>query len=139
MAPPVSLRSQVAKRAGHRCAYCGLAQEGQAATFHLDHIVPIFARGKTVLDNLALACINCSLRKGARQTATDPQTGRSARLFHPRQQKWNHHFRWAEEKIIAITAVGRGTISALGLNSGENEIIRSFERILGRHPPPGHL
>ena len=139
MALPASLRRQVADRAGHRCEYCGLAQEGQAATFHLDHIVPIFARGKTVLENLALACINCSLRKGARQTALDPRTGRSARLFHPRQQKWNHHFRWSGEKIIGITAVGRATIEALGMNSGENQIIRTFERILGRHPLPGHL
>ena len=74
-----------------------------------------------------------------RQTALDPRTGRSVRLFHPRQQKWNHHFRWSGEKVIGITAVGRATIEALGMNSEENQIIRTFERILARHPPPGHL
>jgi hypothetical protein len=89
--------------------------------------------------NLALACIHCSLRKGARQTARDPVTGVSVPLFHPRQQQWNHHFRWAGSEVVGITASGRATIGALALNSPEHQIIRSFETILGRHPPAGHV
>jgi hypothetical protein len=42
---PAGLRRLVVFRAGDRCEYCGLAQEGQEATFHIDHIVPRAARG----------------------------------------------------------------------------------------------
>ncbi len=32
------LRRTVEARAKGRCEYCGLSQEGQEATFHIDHI-----------------------------------------------------------------------------------------------------
>lgn len=38
---PDDLRQLVIKRAQSRCEYCGLSQHGQAATFHIDHIVPV--------------------------------------------------------------------------------------------------
>jgi 5-methylcytosine-specific restriction endonuclease McrA len=52
-----------------------LSQSGQAATFHIDHIVPEVAGGATVAENLALACVSCSLKKGAKQLLADPETG----------------------------------------------------------------
>lgn len=136
---PAALRRRVTARAKHRCEYCGLSALGQAATFHIDHVVPVVARGETTFGNLAVACVHCSLRKGAKQTAIDPETGRSVRLFHPREQQWNQHFRWAGNEVIGITGTGRATIAALALNSIEHQIVRSFESILGRHPPPWHL
>lgn len=139
MAASASLRRRVAVRARNRCEYCGLSQLGQAATFHLDHVLPVAAGGETVLDNLALACIHCSLRKGARTMVLDPKSGQSVPLFHPRQQQWNHHFRWSGNELVGITAIGRATIEALALNSSEHQIIRSFESVLGRHPPPRHV
>lgn len=139
MAVPESLRKRVARRAKNRCEYCGLSQIGQAATFHVDHVLPQSAGGETLMENLALACIHCSLRKGARMQARDPQTGRSVRLFHPREDFWNQHFRWMAFRLKGITAVGRATIDALNLNSSEHLIIRGFEKKLRRHPPPGHL
>jgi hypothetical protein len=139
MGVSATLRKRVTQRAKGRCEYCGLSQLGQAATFHVDHVVPQAARGETSLENLALACIHCSLRKGARQSARDPQTGRTTPLFHPRREAWNHHFRWSGYQLKGITAIGRATIEALGLNSPEHLIIRSFEKRLRRHPPPGHL
>lgn len=81
-------------------------------------------------DNLALACIHCSLRKGARQRGRDPKTGKLVAIFHPRKLPWNHHFRWSGNRLLGIVA--------LALNSPEHLIIRSFEARLGRHPPPGH-
>jgi hypothetical protein len=139
MAVPASLRRRVELRAENRCEYCGLSQLGQAATFHVDHIVPVVGGGGTALENLALACIHCSLRKGARMSVPDPRSGRAVRLFHPRGQQWNHHFRWRGHELLGITAIGRATIDALSLNSPEHLIIRSFETRLGRHPPPGHV
>jgi 5-methylcytosine-specific restriction endonuclease McrA len=63
----IALRRLVIHRAGDRCEYCGLAQAGQVATFHIDHIIPEIVGGSTTEANLALTCVSCSLRKGARQ------------------------------------------------------------------------
>jgi 5-methylcytosine-specific restriction endonuclease McrA len=90
---PARLRRHVIRRAGNRCEYCGLAQVGQEATFHIDHITPQSSGGATEEENLALACISCSLRKGSRQSAPDPETGDRAALFHPRRDDWYEHFR----------------------------------------------
>lgn len=76
MAAGSELRRRVVERAGNRCEYCGLAQTGQEAAFHVDHVVPVSAGGPTGLDNLALACVSCSLRKGARLVAPRPNDGR---------------------------------------------------------------
>ena len=85
MAIPANLRRQVIKRAANRCEYCGLAQTGQEATFHVDHVVPVVAGGQSPPENLALACVSCSLRKGARLVTVDPQTGEEIVLFDPRR------------------------------------------------------
>ncbi len=37
---PAGVRRLVVFRAGDRCEYCGLAQEGQEATFHIDQFAP---------------------------------------------------------------------------------------------------
>ena len=128
------LRRLVADRAAHRCEYFKLSAQGQAATFHLDHIVPQVAGGLTEPENLALACIHCSLRKGARRSATDPKTGARVPLFHPRHDSWVGSFRWNGVKISGRNATGRATVAALNLNSSEHLLIRGFEAKLGRHP-----
>lgn len=134
---PARLAEAVVARAGDRCEYCGLSQLGQEATFHIDHVIPRAVGGQTALDNLALACVSCSLRKGARQTGTDPETGLAERLFDPRADAWADHFRWHEEWVIPLTAVGRATLAGLDLNRPLILAIRLEEQLRGRHPPPG--
>lgn len=80
---PARLRRLVLSRSDERCEYCHLSQAGQEATFHIDHITPVASGGQTVAGNLALACVSCSLRKGARASAIDPHTKREAPLFNP--------------------------------------------------------
>lgn len=92
---PISLQRRVRVRANDRCEYCRISQLNQEATFHVDHIVPRSAGGETSIDNLALACVSCSLRKGARTTAVDPETGQLTDVFHARLQSWDEHFRSA--------------------------------------------
>lgn len=58
MAIPSDMRRDVIERAKDRCEYCGLAQQGQEATFHIDHIIPGVENGPTELSNLALACVS---------------------------------------------------------------------------------
>jgi hypothetical protein len=78
--------SLVIQRAGVRCEYCRLSQAGQAATFHIDHVVPLVAGGQTTADNLALACVSCSLRKPARQWVPDAETRADVPIFHHRHR-----------------------------------------------------
>jgi len=132
---PTSLRRLVIQRSGDRCEYCGISQIGQVATFHIDHVIPVIAGGETNSDNLALACVSCSLRKGARQEIEDLETGETVTIFSPRQQLWNKHFHWDGVKIIGLTSTGRATIKALDLNRATMLAIRVEEELLGRHPP----
>lgn len=122
---PVELRRQVIERATNRCEYCGIAQSGQEATFHVDHIQPRAEGGATVLENLALACVSCSLRKSARTQALDPDTGETAPIFHPRQSRWNEHFQNQGEWIVGVTPTGRATVALLKMNRPVALAIRS--------------
>lgn len=131
---PAKLRRLVIRRSGDVCEYCHLAQAGQEATFHIDHVEPVAAGGQTVADNLALACVSCSLRKGARQTAIDPRTGDEVPLFNPRRDLWSEHFRWRGVRLTGLTATGRATVKALALNRPLILAIRQEEAALGRHP-----
>jgi hypothetical protein len=130
-----SLHAQVVFRAGQRCEYCRLSQLGQEATFHIDHVVPRAAGGPTAAENLALACVSCSLRKWAKQTASDPDSGEEVPLFNPRTQVWAEHFRWEGERVVALTPTGRATVVALAMNRPLIIAIRQEEIARGRHPP----
>ena len=129
-----ALRSLVAERAENRCEYCRLSQVGQEATFHIDHVVPRTAGGPTDEDNLALACVGCSLRKGARRRAIDPQTGADVVLFNPRRDSWSEHFRWDGVRLDGRSPTGRATAAALAMNRPLMVAIREEEVLLGRHP-----
>src|SRR4051812_44247140 len=102
-------RRLVIVRAGNRCEYCGLPQAGQNSTFHLDHILPVAAGGKGEPGNLALACVSCSLHKGALTHAQDPDGPNRVLLFNPRKDRWTDHFTWNDIELIGLTAVGRAT------------------------------
>jgi hypothetical protein len=131
-----SLARLVRKRAGNVCEYCHLPQSSQEATFHVDHIQPAVAKGFTSADNLALACVTCSLRKAARTEARDPETKQLVRLFHPRRDRWSDHFVWtAGWRLAARTPEGRATIVALGMNRSAIIAIRRTLVALGRFPP----
>lgn len=131
---PDSLRRFVIDRASSRCEYCRLAQEGQEATFHIDHIIPRSLGGETEAENLALACVSFSLRKAARQNYIDPKTGKEIPLYNPRCHDWHDHFKWESEFIIGITPAGRATVMALNMNRLLALAIRREEMALGRHP-----
>jgi hypothetical protein len=139
MTIPAHLRRLVVQRAQNCCEYCGLAQSGQEAAFHIDHVTPLNANGKTALNNLALACVSCSLRKGAKLSARDPQSGGETSLFNPRRDSWRLHFRWNGTRIIGISPTGRARVAALKLNRAVIQAIRQEERLRGRHPSPKHL
>jgi hypothetical protein len=132
---PISLQRQVRLRASDRCEYCRIAQVSQEATFHVDHVIPRRVGGVTSLENLALACVSCSLRKGARSASIDPDTGDATQLFHPRLHAWSDHFGAdATGEILGLTAIGRGTVVSLSMNRVLAVAIRHEERSRDRWP-----
>jgi hypothetical protein len=100
---PAALRRFVIRRAANVCEYCGLSQQGQEATFHIDHVIPRMAGGATDTENLALACVSCSLRKAARQTAVDPHSGNEVPLYNPRRDDWQAHSQWQGVTLVGTT------------------------------------
>jgi hypothetical protein len=129
---PQALREAVFRRDAGRCQYCRLAQLGHGATFHVDHIVPRSRGGSTSLNNLALQCPNCSLRKSNKTTAIDPQHGQPIALFHPLLQAWREHFRLLDDATcVGITPVGRATVEALQMNAMIPRFARACQLALG--------
>lgn len=135
MSLPGAMRREIVRRAGNRCEYCQLSQAGQEAAFHIDHIDPVASGGSSEPENLALACVSCSLRKGAKRKALDPSSRTVAFLFHPRQQTWDDHFLWKNHRVRGIPATGRATVDLLKMNRALAVAIRVEESLLGRHPP----
>ena len=127
------LKTAVRNRAANRCEYCHLDQAGQVATFHIDHIQPIKLGGTDELDNLALACVGCSLHKAAKAEAIDPDSQKYVPLFHPRKQEWEEHFEWDGFALAGKSPTGRATIQTLQLNRPILVAIREEEAHWGRH------
>lgn len=120
-----TLRRETRLRAADRCEYCGLAQTDSLLPFHVEHILAKQHGGTTILDNLALACPNCNLHKGPNLTGIDPDTGLVCRLFHPRQDRWEAHFKYLGVRVAGTSATGRTTVWLLGMNSEEQMRLRS--------------
>jgi hypothetical protein len=119
-------RAEVRQRAGDRCEYCQLRQiDSPLAALHIEHIVPRKHGGGDELENLALACIDCNLRKGTNLTGVDPETGQITSIFHPRREKWDEHFQWQGIYLVEKSAVGRATVQVLDLNSDDQLALRS--------------
>lgn len=134
----VNDRRLIVERAQSRCAYCLSPAEYATQSFDIDHIVPLSRGGKTVADNLALACSGCNSHKFKRIAAPDPIDGAETPLYHPRQQRWQDHFVWSEDfsEVIGITPTGRATVVALQLNRAGVVSLRRLLRHVGKHPPP---
>ena len=132
---PAELARLVRDRAKNRCEYCQLPQSCQEATFHIDHVEPRRAGGETNLENLALACVTCSLKRGARTSVVDPESGEAISIFNPRSEVWDDHFSWTFEWcVVGLSPCGRGTVEALGINRPAAIASRSMLAELGRFP-----
>ena len=62
------VRTEVLKRDGRRCRYCGGEANG------IDHIVPRSAGGPHTLENVVACCNACNVRKGAHLPPNSPAT-----------------------------------------------------------------
>ena len=114
-----SLSKVVAERAGERCEFCLMTNQLQNGGFEVDHIHPRSRGGATSLQNTALICPHCNLQKSDHVDGSDPLTGETVPLFHPRQQIWHDHFEWSVDSpylLLGKTPCGRATLARLKMN-----------------------
>ena len=123
------------EQAGGCCEYCRTGIGHQSADFHIDHIIALKHGGETSSDNLCLSCIECNAYKGDNVAALDPVSGEPSKLFNPRQQVWDDHFRInADATISGRTTEGRVTVAVLRINDDWRVQQRRREILLGSYP-----
>lgn len=133
---PAALRRRVRLRAGYRCEYCLLSEEDAYFAHEPDHIISAKHGGPTSFENLAWACFDCNRFKGSDIASLDQATGDMVRLYNPRSQPWEEHFRVEGGIIRPMTATGRATEAALKLNLAARVEIRTVLARQGRYPGP---
>jgi len=109
------LRRLVVSRARRRCEYCLVFEDDTYVGFQIDHVISEKHGGPTAADNLALACLFCNLNKGSDIGSLD-EAGSFTRLFHPRQDRWDEHFRFEGPRIEGVTRIGVATARLLRFN-----------------------
>jgi hypothetical protein len=128
------LRSQVARRAHHRCEYCLIHEDDIAFRPQVDHIVSRKHGGLSAIDNLAYACVLCNRSKGSDVAAIHERSGKIITLFHPRHDLWTDHFELDGHMIRALSDAGAATAGLLRFNAPERLAERSFLQALGSYP-----
>jgi hypothetical protein len=118
------LQAEVRVRAQGRCEYCQSPESITRVPFQIDHIIPQKHGGPTTRENLALSCFFSNTHKGPNLSGLDPQTGELTRLFHPREDRWQDHFRWEGSVLTGLTAIGRVTVRVLDINRADAVIVR---------------
>ena len=126
------LRAFVARRAEYRCEYCLIHEDDVGFPHQVDHIISRKHGGSSGIGNLAYACILCNRYKGTDVASID-RSGRPIRLFEPRRDSWDEHFKLDGPVIQPITAIGEVTAHLLRLNAAERVIERRLFQALGSY------
>jgi hypothetical protein len=130
-----ALRQLVRQRANLLGEYCLVPMLGIAQKFAIDHIIARQHGGPTTADNLANICQHCNQHKGPNVAGIDPVTRQLARLFNPRRDRWDEHFRVVGVEIIGITDVGRVTVVTLAMNDEWPQAVRTSLVAENLYPP----
>jgi len=131
---PAPLRRLVIERAGGCCEYGLLHQDDTDFAHHVDHLIALKHGGRTEEENLALACMECNLRKGPDLAAIDPVERVLVSLFNPRIQRWNEHFTLVNASLVGETPTGRATVALLRMNDPARLLERQQLILTGRYP-----
>ena len=130
-----SLVELVWERARSRCEYCQMPQEYDGFTHEIDHVIAKKHGGRTLANNLVLACFPCNNHKGPNIAGLDPATRKLTPLFNPRRHKWERHFRWEGAYLVGRTPSGRVTVVVLETNAPERVLLRQSLIEEGVFPP----
>ena len=129
-------RREVFTRAGDRCEYCFMPEWALLAGCEVDHIISRKHGGLTDLSNLALSCARCNRAKGSDVGSVSDSTGAFIRLFNPRIDRWEDHFKLQEGRIAGSTEIGVVTARLLRMNENERVIERRLLQMLGDYLVP---
>ena len=131
------LDEKIRRQAKNRCGYCLNPQELLPYKLEIEHLIPKAAGGRSVEENLWLACRECNAHKAAKTEAVDNLTEKTVELFNPRTQIWNEHFEFSLDitKIIGRTACGRATVESLQMNNFYQTTARSIWVEMNKFPP----
>ena len=90
-----------------RCALCGVV-----------FTAPAPPQAGTTKYDPSVGTMLALMRYGAGclWSGIDPVTSQSTRLFHPRHDRWEDHFRWQGSVLVGRTVIGRVTICVLDAN-----------------------
>jgi hypothetical protein len=126
----------VAQRAGHRCEYCRAPEAIFNFPFEVEHIIPSSRDSPDDEANCALACRSCNLHKSDQIDGAVEPTKEIVRLFHPRRDRWDEHFRVEKETgmIQGLTSTGRVTVAILQMNRPIQLAARRQWMLLGLFP-----
>jgi HNH endonuclease len=133
------LRRLVSDRAGGYCEYCKFPVKFALESMEVDHTFPFSLGGKTIAENLALACHGCNQNKQNRIEGVDLLSSAVAELYNPRTMVWKDHFGWSQDTtlIVGKTATGRVTVRLLKMNRLGLVNLRGVLERSGEHPPEG--
>lgn len=130
------LRAVVAERAGYRCEYCQIHESDTFYGCQVEHIISLKHGGTDTLDNLAYACAFCNYAKGTDIATIIDDADYPVRLFNPRRDRWQDHFRLDGAYIVPLTKVGEATVRLLGLNHPSRIAERELLIRAGRYQVP---
>lgn len=131
---PEELRRLVAARAGHTCEYCLIHEDDVFLAFEVDHIISRKHGGVTAAENLACACFYCNRYKGTDLATDFGSAAELVRLFNPRINRWEDHFRVESAWIEGRTQIGMATAALLKFNIPERLLERADLAQGGRWP-----
>jgi hypothetical protein len=126
-----ALRAFVRERAGRRCEYCRLHEDdSDYLSFHVEHVVARQHGGTDDPDILCFACAECNRAKGPNVAGLFG--GKVYRLFNPRKQSWQRHFRWENTILVGKTFSGKVTVKVLNINAPSRVMLRDNLLLEGR-------
>lgn len=123
----------VAQRAGIRCEYCLIHLDDASFAHEIDHILSRQHGGETIAENLAFACMICNRLKGTNLTSVS-SSGEIKRLFNPRLDDWQDHFKLEGGIIQPLSTIGEVTARLLRLNDADRVVERLRFQGRGSYP-----
>jgi hypothetical protein len=88
---------------------------------HLDLAVTSYYLGVSILLGTGTGSFGApnlfrNAHKGPNLTSIDPESDQHVRLFNPRIDRWDNHFRTQGPLIVGTTPVGRATVALFAMN-----------------------
>ena len=130
---PETMRRQVSELANHKCEYCLIQESDTYFGCEIDHIISIKHGGKSLVENLAYACMICNRYKGS-DLGSITEEGILIRFYNPGTDYWNEHFSIQSNEIIPLTAIGVVTVKIFRFNEIARKVEREALQLIGHYP-----